>query len=90
MKFAGRGFLSILAVDVKKLRNARRVAWDYWQAYPSQAMSQRVSNSSETLGAESHQGRQSAIMSRRFEIRERFESQFFVEPIGQHSTNSRH
>ena len=90
MKFAGRGFLSILAVYVKKLRHARRVAWDYRQAYPSQAMSQRVSNSSETLGAESRQGRQSAIMSRGLEIRESFQSEFVVEPIGQHSANSGH
>ena len=90
MQFAGRGLLSILAVDVKKLGNARRVTWVYGQAYTAQPMSQRVSNSSKALRAESRQGRQSAIMSRGLEIRESFESQFFVEPIGQHSTNSRH
>jgi hypothetical protein len=90
LKFASRGFLSILAVHVEKLRHARRVAGGHRQAYPSQAMSQSVSNSSEALGAESRHRRQSAIMSRCLEIRECFESRFFVEPIGQHSANSRH
>jgi hypothetical protein len=90
LKLASRGLLAILAVDVKKLRHARRVTWDHGQVDTSQPMSQRVPNSREALWAESRHRRESPIMSRCLEICEGFEAQFVVEPIGEHSANSRH
>jgi hypothetical protein len=53
-------------------------------------MGQRVSNSREALWAESRHRRESAILSRCFDIRESFESQFVVKPVGEHSADSRH
>jgi hypothetical protein len=90
LKVASCGLLSILAVHVKKLRHARGITWDQGQVDTSQAMSQTVSSSSEALGAESRHRRESAIMSRCLDIRESLESQFVVEPIGEHPANSRH
>jgi hypothetical protein len=88
LKFAGRRLLSILAIDVKKLRHARRIAGDDRKAYTAQAMGERVTNASEPFRSKTCHRRQSTIMCCGFEIRERLESQVVVEPIRKHPAYS--
>lgn len=90
MKFAGSGFLAIFTIDVEKLGDARRVATSDRHTHASQPVGQRIPDPRKSLGAEPGNGRKAPVMSCRFKIGERLESQLIVEPIRKDSANTGH
>lgn len=90
LKFACSGFLAIFTIDVEKLRHARSVATSDRHTHPSQPVGEGIADSRKSLGAEPCKGRKASVMSCRFKIGERLESQLLVEPIRKDSANPGH
>lgn len=90
LKFGCSGSLAIFTIDVEKLRHARRVAASDRHTHASQPVGEGIPDSRKSLGAEPCNGRKAAVMSGRFKIGERLESQLLVEPIRKDSANTWH
>lgn len=90
LKFACRGSRAIFTIDVEQLRHARSVTTSDRHTHASQPVGQGIPDSRESLGAEPCKGRKAAVMSCRFKIGERLESQLLVEPIRKDSANTWH
>ena len=90
LKFACSGSRAIFTIDVEKLRHARRVTTSDWHTHASQPVGQGVPDSRKSLGAEPCDGCKATVMSCRFKIGERLESQLLVEPIRKDSANTGH
>jgi hypothetical protein len=90
VKFVCRDSRAIFTIDGEQLRHARRVTTSDRHTHASQPVAQGIPDSRESLGAEPCKGRKASVMSCRFKIRKRLESQLLVEPIRKESANAGH